>query len=215
MLREIPSNELFTIFIMVSVVAVATAKLIAPNRFNDFVYVITNSKYLKIYAKEQKLADRFEILLLINLMLSGAIFGLILYQYFFNANTVPVSQAMVLVTGIGGFVVVKVAIEYFIGSLFEINSLVSLYLFQKTSYKMYVGLLLIPINAVLLYSKLPLSVSIWIAFALIFIVNLVGFATTIKSHESLIKANLFYFILYLCALEIAPYIILYKVFISK
>ncbi|MFV0566926.1 MAG: DUF4271 domain-containing protein [Flavobacteriaceae bacterium] len=214
MLREIPSNELFTIFIMVSIVAVATAKLIAPNRFNDFVYVVTNSKYLKIYAREQKFTDRFEVLLLINLMLSGAIFGLILYQYFFNTNTVPANQAMVLVAGIGGFVIAKIAVEYFIGNLFEINSLINLYLFQKTSYKMYIGLLLIPINAVLLYSNLPLSVSIWIALALILLINLVGFASTIKSHESLIKANLFYFILYLCALEIAPYVILYKVFIS-
>lgn len=214
MLREIPSNELFAIFIMVSIVAVATAKLIAPNRFNDFVYVVTNSKYLKIYAREQKFTDRFEVLLLINLMLSGAIFGLILYQYFFNTNTVPANQAMVLVAGIGGFVIAKIAVEYFIGNLFEINSLINLYLFQKTSYKMYIGLLLIPINAVLLYSNLPLSVSIWIALALILLINLVGFASTIKSHESLIKANLFYFILYLCALEIAPYVILYKVFIS-
>ena len=50
---------------------------------------------------------------------------------------------------------------------------------------------------------------------LLFFIVLTGLFTSFKAHQSLIKYNFFYFILYLCALEIAPYIILYKVIISK
>ncbi len=214
MLRETPSNELFTIFIMVCIITVALAKLIAPNRFNDFIYVATNSKYLKIYARDHKFADNFEILLFLNLLLSTTIFGLILYRYFFNAAILPLNHVLILIAAIGGFMLIKTSIEYFVGNLFEMDNLIKLYLFQKTTYKMYIGVLLIPINAILLYSNMPVSISIWGSLLLLLLINLMGFVTTIKSHETLIKGNFFYFILYLCALEIAPYVILYKVFIS-
>ncbi len=214
MLRETIPNELFTIFIMVCIIAVAAAKLIAPSRFNDFMGISTNSKYLKIYARDHKFTDYFEVLLFIIFLLSATVFGLILYRYFFNVGVIPLNHALYLVTGIGVFIIAKIGVEYFIGNLFEMDSLIRLYLFQKTTYKMFVGVLLIPINAILLYSNIPLSITIWMALFLILLINILGFATTIKSHETLIKSQFFYFILYLCALEIAPYVILYKVFIT-
>jgi len=59
----------------------------------------------------------------------------------------------------------------------------------------------------------PSKAIIYTAIVLLLIINLIGFITSFKMHQKLILNNLFYFILYLCALEIAPYIILYE-FIS-
>ena len=50
MYRNIVSNELFTIIILVGLLIVAIAKLTAPKRFYDFINVVGNSKYLKIYS---------------------------------------------------------------------------------------------------------------------------------------------------------------------
>ena len=49
---------------------------------------------------------------------------------------------------------------------------------------------------------------------LLTVINTIGLLTSYKSNLNLIKRDFFYFILYLCALEIGPYIILYKVFIE-
>ena len=74
MLREIISNEWFTILIVLSLCILAFAKFYFSKRFNDYLSLIGNSKYLKIYAKEQKFIDKFDALLFGNLMLSLTIF---------------------------------------------------------------------------------------------------------------------------------------------
>lgn len=214
MYRDIISNELFTVLIVIALTIIAAAKLVAPQRFNDFIYVLGNSKYLKIYAKDQKFLDKFDALLFSNLIISGAIFGYLVYQYVTDTKIISINILFKLVFGIGTFILIKVLVERLIASLFEIDKLVDLYLFQKISYKNYLGLLLLPINALLIFSiKLTLPI-FYIIIALLLVVNISGVITSFKTHQNTIKGNLFYFILYLCALEIAPYIILYKVFIS-
>ena len=44
------------------------------------------------------------------------------------------------------------------------------------------------------------------------VINAIALFYSYKTNGKLIITNFFYFILYLCALEISPYIILYKVF---
>lgn len=214
MIRIVSSNELLTILLVVGLIIIASAKLIAPRRFEDFLYVLGNSKYLKIYARGQKFFDVFDALLFGNLILCLAVFSFIFYKNVNEISSIDTNLLFKLISGFGAFILIKVLIERLIGSIFEIDSLINDYLFQKISYKNYLGLLLLPINAILLFSFLNTLNLVYIFIALLLIVNIIGIITSFKTHQSLIKNNLFYFILYLCALEIAPYIILYKVFIS-
>ncbi|MFV0541886.1 MAG: DUF4271 domain-containing protein [Aestuariibaculum sp.] len=212
MFRETTSNELFTLLLVVCLLIVTLAKLINPVRFDSFISVITTSKYLKIYSREQKLFNKFDVPLLLNLAISGCIFILILYKAFFPENSITLQFSIKVLIGIIVFIALKIVVEYIIGNIVDIEKNFHLYLFQRISYANYIGILLIPLNALLIYSfnyAIPL---IHISLALIVIVSIIGLVSSMKSHESLIKGNFFYFILYLCALEIAPYIILYKVF---
>jgi hypothetical protein len=215
MIRAVSSNELFTVLIVASLVIITMAKLVSPKRFYDFVFVFGRTKYLKIYAREQKFFDRFDALLFTNLIVSAGIFVFILYQYLIDATVISINFMFKLTFGIGAFFLIKVLVERLVGSLFEIDKLIDEYLFQKITYKNYLGLLLLPINALLIFTLSPTLVLFYIIGTLLITVNIIGLITSFKTHQSLIKNNLFYFILYLCALEIAPYIILYKVFISN
>ncbi|MFI1745069.1 DUF4271 domain-containing protein [Thalassobellus sediminis] len=215
MIRDVSSNELFTILILLGIVIIAVAKLVAPKRFEDFLFVIGDFKYLKIYSREQKFFDTFDALLFINLIISLSIFGFILYQHTTGVKNIDANLIFKLTIGIGSFILIKVLLERLIGSLFEIDKLIDAYLFQKISYKNYLGLILLPLNALLLFSFKNSLNLVYIIIILILIVNIIGLITSFKSNESLIKNNFFYFILYLCALEISPYIILYKVFIDR
>lgn len=209
MLREVPSHTLFTLLMLICLIVVAVSKLIAPKRFNDFVFVIGNFKYLKIYAREQKFFDNYDGLLFVNLIISLAIFIALCHESITGIPTNDISIIIKLILGIGVFVLIKVLIERLIGSLFEIDNLMDAYLFQKISYKNYLGLLLLPINAILAYNITPNLHIIYLVITLLTIVNISGLITSFKAHQNIIKHNLFYFILYLCAFEIAPYIILY------
>ncbi|GAA3570254.1 DUF4271 domain-containing protein [Snuella lapsa] len=214
MLRDIASNELFTILIVTGLIFVTLAKMVSPKRFNDLISIISNFKYLKIYGREQKFLDTFDGLLFVNLMLSVSIFGSIVYQNMMDTKILSINIIVKLIFGIGSLILIKVLLERLIASLFNIDSVIDSYLFQKISYKNFMGLVLIPINALLLYTIPQSLTNIYIMVILLLIINLLGVMTSFKSHQSLLKHNFFYFILYLCALEIAPYIILFKVFIA-
>ena len=215
MIREIISNDFYTIIIVLGLVIVAIAKLTAPKRFEDFISVLVNSKYLKVYSREQKFLDKFDALLFANLVISMSLFSYIMYRFFSNETVVPIDVMVKLSVGICLFILIKVLLERLIGSLLEIDDIIDQYLFQKISYKNYLGILLIPLNTLLLFSFEPSLLFFYVIFILFIIVVLIGLFTSFKAHQSFVKHNIFYFILYLCALEIAPYIILYKVFISK
>jgi len=215
MLREIISNEWFTILIVFSISILAFAKYTFSNRFNDYLWVVGNSKYLKIYAREQKFIDQFDSLLFINLIISLSIFSFIGYNTLVEPSNFDLAIFFKVFIGIGALILIKILIERLIGSLFDIDELIDSYIFQKTNYKNYVGLILLPINVVLIFALEPSTNLIYIVLGLITLVNIIGFITSFKTHQKTILNNFFYFILYLCALEIAPYIILYKLFITN
>ena len=215
MLRHIVSNELFTSLLVIGLIIVAIAKLTSPKRFDDFIVVLANDKYLKIYSRDQKFFDKFDALLFTNLILSLSVFCFIVYKQITENHSLSNDTMFKLTFSIGVFILIKVLIERLIGSLFEIDKLVDQYLFQKISFKNFLGILLLPINAILLYSIQPTNSLIYVVVGLLLAINIIGLISSFKTQQSVIKNNLFYFILYLCALEIAPYIILYKVFISK
>ncbi|ALJ05867.1 hypothetical protein APS56_12325 [Pseudalgibacter alginicilyticus] len=212
MLRHVTSNELFTILMVIGLVFIGVTKLLFPKRFDEFMSILGNSNYLKIHVRDQKFLDKFDALLFINLVLSIATFCFIIYRQLTDYETPNINIVFKYIIGIAVIILIKVLFERLIGSLFEIDKLIDQYLFQKITYKNFIGVLLIPINAFLIFSIHPTLTHIYIVVIFLLIINLIGIITSFKEHQNLIKSNLFYFILYLCTLEISPYIILYKVF---
>lgn len=211
-MRNFISHEWFTIFTIIGLFAIVAAKFVNTLRFNDFLYVIGNSKYLKIYTKDQKFIDQFDSFLFVNLALSFSIFSFFAYSTFISPVTFELISFLKLLFAISTIIIIKTLLERLIASLFEIDSLIDNYLFQKTTFKNYSGLLFLIANLLLLYTNKYAEIVIIVSFSLICFINLLGFLTTFKNHQKLLNTNIFYFLLYLCALEFGPYILLYKVF---
>ncbi|MBT8253508.1 MAG: DUF4271 domain-containing protein [Flavobacteriaceae bacterium] len=211
MLREVTTNEWFTIIFLISLGILAFTKYVHTNRFHDFIALLVNSKYLKIYARDQKFIDQFDALLFGNLILSGSVFIFISYQSVLKPVEFDLVFFLKILTVLGIVLLIKVLIERLIGSVFELDALIDEYVFQKTSYKNYTGLFLLPVNVIFLYAVTLTEMWLYIVLGLIFLINFMGFVTTFKSNQKLILSNFFYFILYLCALEIGPYVIMFKV----
>ncbi|MDX1278738.1 DUF4271 domain-containing protein [Oceanihabitans sediminis] len=214
MLREIVSNEIFTVLLVICLVLLAIAKLLYTKRFHDFINIISNFRYLKVYSRDQKFIDGFEAILFTNLLISGSIFGYLLYENFIGEVKDSYTLLFQIAVGFAAVVLSKVLIERLIGSLFSIDNIMDVYVFQKLSYKNFIGVLLVPINATLLFS-ISISPTILLTILIVFLlINCIGLIASYKTYQSLIKPNLFYFILYLCALEISPYLVIYKLFID-
>lgn len=210
-MRNFITYEWFTVFTLIGMVHIVASKLVNTLRFNDFLYVISNSKYLKIYAKEQKFIDRFDGLLFINLALALSIFIYFSYSVFVTPIEFELFSFLKLLFAVATLLLIKTLVERLLGSLFDIEDLMDAYLFQKTTFKNYAGLLFLVANIFLLYSKIEPSIIIITAIFLAIIINSIGFLSSFKNYQKTINLNFFYFLLYLCALEIGPYILLYKV----
>lgn len=211
MLRTIATNDWLTTFLVLGFSFICLTKFLYENRFFSYLGVIGNSKYLKIYTKEQKFIDLFDALLFVNFTLSAAVFTHISYNTIVTPEPFELSWFLKLALGISSFILIKVLLERLIGSVFEIDELIDSYLFQKTSYLNYSGFILFFSSLFMLFATEPSKTLIITTIGLVTLINLIGFVTTFKSHQNLLLNNFFYFILYLCTLEIGPYLISYKI----
>ena len=214
MIREIITYEWLTVFMVLGLVSITVAKLLFADRFLEFVGVLGNSKYLKFYTKEQKYTDFFDALLFLNLVISISIFGYLSYLTLEPTQTFELTLFFKILSVITGLALIKISTERLVGRLFEIDKIIDSYLFQKTSYKNFSGFILLLINALLLYTIDPSKTIVVAVISIMVLINLIGFMTSFKNHQKTVVSNLFYFILYLCALEIGPYLILYKIIVE-
>jgi hypothetical protein len=111
------------------------------------------------------------------------------------------------------FIIVKTSIEKMIGAVFSIKNVIDQYIYEKLTYRNFISLLLIIANLIFYFSVKPDLNTLLIFTGILFLINILFLFYSYKNYRSLIFSNFFYFLLYLCALEISPYLILYKAFI--
>ena len=109
------------------------------------------------------------------------------------------------------FLLIKIMTERLIGSLFDAESAMDTYLFQKITYKNFSGLIILCFNLLLIYSNINPKYLIYSCLVLVVLSNIRGFVNSYQNNVTKINLNIFYFLLYLCALEIGPYVLLFKV----
>ena len=210
-MRNFITNEWLTVFTLLGLLLIAVAKSINPLRFKDFLVVIGNSKYLKIYSKDRKLIDLFSSILFFNFVVALSVFIYFGYSTFIKTLSFQLLPYLKLLAAVFIVFLIKNRLESYIGIVLEIDKLVANYLFQKTTFKNYSGFAILAANLFLIYTNVEPKFILILTFTLIVLINSIGFLTTYNYYRKLINTNIFYFLLYLCALEIGPYIILYKI----
>jgi hypothetical protein len=112
-------------------------------------------------------------------------------------------------TGLTVFILSKFLIEKIIANIFNVEELVELFNLQKVNFRTYLGLLLLPISVVLYYGNFATKTLFIVIISILLFVNLLTYFFSLKIYQNILFSKLFYFILYLCALEIAPYYFIY------
>ena len=213
--RILENKDWATALFVFSFALIAVAKTTFENRFSDFLRLLISDKYIKIYKDSSNLMSWFTIILFIVHLLSLAFFIQLLLSYFgFAAKTDWLFYIRVS-TLLGVFILSKYLVEKIISVTFNIEEFTEQFNLKKVSYRTYIGILLLPMNFMLFYNN---NVSINIIYTVliaILLINIVTYLNSLKLYQSLIFGKLFYFILYLCALEIAPYYFMYYWFTTS
>ncbi|MHA7056569.1 DUF4271 domain-containing protein [Aquimarina sp. M1] len=212
--REIISTDWVTIVIMVCFALLATAKLINSVRFSEFVTLFNTNKYVVLNQKGNKLSTIFNGILILMQILSVSLFMYVCIDILEWKSQIVNMNLYFKIASLYLFVIIcKILVEKIISTIFSIEILIEDYLFYKISYRNFLGLILLPLNLIFIYTAKPSKIVIIILIILLLILNLIVLLSVYKKNENIILNNLFYFILYLCALEIAPYFMLYKLIV--
>lgn len=207
--RIIENKDWATVLFVICFVLIAIIKSVFENRFGDFLKLIYSDKYIKIYKDSSNLMSWFTIALFLVQLISLAFFIQLLLHYFGYVSKSDWLMYIQIVTLLGVFILSKYLVEKIIATSFNIEETLEQFNLQKVSYRTYLGLLLLPVNIIMFYNNFIPITAIYFIIAAILIINLLTYLNSLKIYQNLIFGKLFYFILYLCALEIAPYYFLY------
>jgi hypothetical protein len=110
------------------------------------------------------------------------------------------------------FILSKLLIDKIIATAFKIEEFAEQFNLLKVNYRTYLSMLLLPINIILFYNPISSNSFFWSLIVLLFSLNVVTYIVALKLYQNLLLRKIFYFILYLCTLEIAPYYFIYNWF---
>jgi hypothetical protein len=207
--RITDTSDWVTIVFIMAFGIIALTKSIYENRFEDFTKLIFSDKYTRIYRDSSHLMGMFTISLFFVQVISFSFFIQILLSNFGYSKKTDWVLFIQIFTFVIYFVLSKFLIEKIIATAFKIEEVVEQLNSQKVTYRTYIGLLLLPIDILLYYYDSFLKNAPLLVLYSIIALNILLYIFSIKIYRKEIFSKLFYFILYLCTLEIAPYYFMY------
>lgn len=191
-------------------VILAVIKIIYPKRFEDFIKLPISNNYFLSKGKFEELRHPFSLVLFGIQLISISLF---IHLFFLEKSKPDLLLFLQIVIAVFVFIIIKSTLEKMIGTIFSIEIVVDKYVYEKLTYRNFISLFLIVINLFFYFSMNPDVRTLTIVTCFFILINMIILFYSYKNYRSLIFSNFFYFLLYLCALEISPYVILYKVFV--
>ena len=199
MIRDIISNDSLTILLFGSIFFMIILKKIDPITFSQNLSFRKKELVNKI---STKLWGIKFLEILYNLLFISNISILLAFFKDENFNLIIYYE---LLKYVFIFFTSKVLFDVIIGKVFSINRIMKTYIWQKLVYCNSLGIVLLLFNFLIAYTIFDKQymVSFFIALSILYLIF--AYFSIFFSMKKIIFKNWFYFILYLCTLEIIPY----------
>ncbi len=201
--RTLLSNDWILLMLLFALILLLILKVIDPQKLKGHVFAIFNKGFIEI-GSEQKTAV-FSLFYGILFLFSTIVFSLTLLLLLDEYLEVSIPRKL-LFFAVFFLFLFKFFLEFLVSSVLLIKKDVYYFLFSKKSYLYTISFaffVLLVLHVFSIKNSVFLAVTSLALFSIQFIAHLVN-------NKNLILSNLFYFILYLCAFEIAPLFILLK-----
>ncbi|MEP2057825.1 MAG: DUF4271 domain-containing protein [Maribacter litoralis] len=207
--RTFGQTDWITITLVVSLLFPIIAKSIYYPRFLNFIILPFNNKYISTYTKKEKLFNWFHFLMSVFQVINTTLFIFFIWRSYFNPTEAKNPYIFpLLLAGVFLFIGAKTMAQLFNGFIFNSYKTFNELIFNKLTYLNYSGIILFIANVFLAYVFIDSKITIIIALILFFVINTIGWIAVLNNYQKFISTYFFYFILYLCALEIAPLVIM-------
>ena len=173
--------------------------------FLNFLILPFTNKYVSLRRKKGKILEVFHIMMSIIQILNLTLFVFII-ENIRKENELGVYNELFFLIAfcLIGYFILKILIQIANGYFFGNMELMTELIFEKLTYFNYGGFIAFIGNVLLVYVFPQYKPIIYVMLILIIAINGIGIVRMIRNHQKLIIANIFYFILYICTLEISP-----------
>ena len=200
------SNNWITLVFLGALLLLVVLKTSSQEKLFGYITSFFNRGFLaKTNEERGSFLNFFYVVLL---CFSSVVFGVFIMLLLELVSLVPFSFSSF--TAVLGIVFVYKLLFHLVtislSKVFDIQNEIGLLLVSRVTYFHTTALLLYPVLVVVVYSNLNV-LCLLVAAALLFVTS---WMFLFRYNKNLIVSKLFYFILYLCALEIAPMLIVYK-----
>jgi len=207
--RTTETLDWITILLFSSLLFIIIAKSLFYTRFLNYIILPFNNKYIFMYNKKEKLMNWFNVFFTLFQIINFSLFLFFAWRIIWQPHPDQQIFGYFIVLGTAVlFQTIKFILQIGNGFIFSNTKIFSELVFKKISYLNYSAILMFIANIILCYILKESITIIYITVILILIINGIGWITVLKNHQKFITHNFFYFILYLCALEIAPFVIM-------
>jgi len=207
--KTILSFDWITLALVLSLLSLTLAKYISQNKFLTFIILPFNHKYIVLSNKKGRLFNWFHILTTLFQCINLSLFVVLIKRTWDTSKIENESQVFLFIVAFTIlFIAFKILLQLFKSYVFNTQKLVLDLIFRKITYFNYSSLIMFISNVILVYMLDGSKTVIYISVVLILSINAIGLAKLIKNHQNIISHYIFYFILYLCTLEIAPLVVI-------
>lgn len=212
--RVLISKDWITIILLIVIALIIFNKIRHPLKFNKLQALLYNSGYINSYSKSTPLL--INVFNITFLAIAIIVVSLLIFTAFIQndlvQNTIDIILFLKILVYVFIFIFARFIIGFLLAVLFEKEKEQQYFTFLKLSYLSNFSILILPLLIINFY----INSSLFSMFLLIIagLLLLYFFVLQIKNNQKFVFSHIFYFILYLCALEIAPYVIVYKLLIT-
>lgn len=207
--KTIISLDWMTISLFLSLVVLTLGKYLYHKKFLNFIILPFNDKYILLHSKKGQFSHWFHLMMTLYQLINLSLFLFLVLKVFdLLPNEDPFTVYLVILGCLALFQLVKFLLQMFTGFVFDNQGLIGGLIFSKMSYLNYSSILTCIANVLLIYITTNSKTTIYVAFALILLINAIGIAKLLKNYQNALFPYFMYFILYLCTLEIAPLVLI-------
>tara|TARA_B110000238_G_C16049878_1_gene405626 strand:- start:249 stop:890 length:642 start_codon:yes stop_codon:yes gene_type:complete len=207
-LEKVAIHTIWIPMVLVLLLAIiAVLKIIDVEKLKGYALAIFNKGFLEDEVEEDTsfFSSFYSLLLLFSSIVLALVISLFVSEIR-QHSFVTFSSFLYILGVVFGYFVIKSLLEVLLTKIFLIEKQVRYYLISKFGYLYSISFFLLVFFILFQFGPLNFSSLIRIISVLFFI----SFILHLVNNKKLIFSELFYFILYLCAFEIGPLLILFK-----
>lgn len=214
--RIIFTPDWITAVFLVILFLIAISKYHFNERLSSLFSLVYSDKYISDYTKAKPIIwNSFN---LIHFFILSLTFSLLIFyglNAFLNESfNLEFGYFLKILLGVGIYMVLRFLIGGLIAAIFEIKDDFSIFSMIKISNFFLISFALFPLLLIIAYTKTGYY-KILIGMALAFVlISILARYIRVLQNDKVNFPNFFYLFLYICALEIAPIILIYKLIVS-